>query len=611
MADDIFYKDELREKQYNRETGEQKMEFIQGKWQLDDLYPADDKKVFHSDLELLQKKTEAFENYRAELKPEITPERFTEILKDYEELNELARKLGGFTSLQVSADTQDTALLSQMVQTRTVITGLSNRIMFFELWFQSLSDEEAKPLIRAAKGSQYFLSELRQTKPHMLSEGEEKIINVKNTTGSGAMVNIYNAITNRYVFNVKIDGEEKKMTRGELMSYVHGPDRSIRSAAYAELYRVYGNDSAILGQIYQSIARDWDQENLGFRKYTTPISARNLRNDIPDEVVELLLSTCQKNKQVFADFFKLKKNMIGIDEMHRYDLYAPIAADESKVSFDEAYHTVLESYNEFDPDFAEMAERVYKHHHIDSEIRHGKRSGAFCSTITPKLTPWVLVNFQGRSDDISTLAHELGHAIHSMSAADKNIFEQHSCLPLAETASTFGEMLLSDYLEKRVSDKNILKSMLAKQIDDNYATIQRQSYFALFEKQAHQMIADGADVNQLSDAYLANLKDQFGDSMVVDDYFRWEWISIPHIYHTPFYVYAYSFGQLLVLALYNQYKTEGKSFIPRYKEMLHKGGSQRPAELLLDAGFDFTKESFWQGGFDILKEKVERLKTLS
>ena len=172
-------------------------------------------------------------------------------------------------------------------------------------------------------------------------------------------------------------------------------------------------------------------------------------------------------------------------------------------------------------------------------------------------------------------------------------------------------MLLSDYLEQRVDDKKVLCNMLVKQMDDNYATIQRQSYFALFEKQAHGMIADGADVNALSEAYLDNLRDQFDGSMIVDDYFRWEWISIPHIYHTPFYVYAYSFGQLLVLALYNTYKSEGKSFIPRYKEMLHKGGSQRPADLLMDAGFDFTQESFWQGGFDILKGKVERLRTLT
>lgn len=297
--------------------------------------------------------------------------------------------------------------------------------------------------------------------------------------------------------------------------------------------------------------------------------------------------------------------------MHRYDLYAPLGTDENRVSFDKAYKTVLESYNAFDPDFAEMAERVYKQKHIDSEIRHGKRSGAFCYSITPDITPYVLVNYQGRMDDISTLAHELGHAIHSLCAADKNVFEQHACLPLAETASTFGEMLLSDYLLERVTDKNILKTMLAKEIDDNYATIQRQAYFCLFEKEAHEMFYRGANANELAAAYLDNLKDQFGDSMVIDDYFKWEWISIPHIFHTPFYVYAYSFGQLLVLALYNQYKTEGRSFIPRYKEMLHKGGSQRPADLLLDAGFDFTKESFWQGGFDILQIKVERLKNLA
>lgn len=587
------------------------MEFIQSKWQLDDLYKEFDTEAFQKDIEILKEKASSFEAFRPELKNGLKPERFLEIFKSFEELNELEHKLGGFTQLQVSADTQDSALLSQMVQTRSVITEVSNKTMFFTLWFRGLSDKDAAPYIEAAEGSRYYLNSLRLRKPYMLSEAEEKLINVKNMTGSAAMINVYNAITNRYVFNVTIDGEEKHLTRGEVMSYAHSAKREERKAAYEELYRVYGNDGNILGQIYQSIARDWDQENLNFRNYNTPISVRNLYNNIPDDVVDLLLSTCQKNKNVFADFFRLKSKLLGLDELHRYDLYAPLASDESKVSFDEAYKTIIKSYNEFDPEFAEMAERVYKHHHIDSEVRHGKRSGAFCQTVLPQFTPWVLVNFQGKEDDTSTLAHELGHAIHSMMAADKNVFEQHSCLPLAETASTFGEMLLSDYLEQRVTDKKVLSNMLIKQMDDNYATIQRQSYFALFEKQAHKMIADGADINALAEAYIENLRDQFGDSMIVDDYFRWEWVSIPHIYHTPFYVYAYSFGQLLVLALYNTYKEEGKSFIPRYKEMLHKGGSQRPADLLLDAGFDFTKESFWQGGFDILKGKVERLKTLT
>ena len=586
------------------------MEFIQGKWSLDDLYPEGNKEAFQAELDQLKQKAEAFTAVRGELQASLEPKRFLEILKDYEAINEISRKLGGYTSLQVSADTQNAAYLSQMVQTRAALTEVSNQVMFFELWFRGLSDEEAAPFLTVADGYRYFLSSMRNEKPHTLTEGEEQIINVKNMTGRSAMVNVYNAITNRYVYDLTIGGEVKHLTRGELMSYARSANREERKAAYEELYRVYGNDSNILGQIYQSIARDWDQENQNFRHYSTPISARNLWNDIPDEVVDLLLSTCQKNKEVFADFFRWKKDQLGVNELHRYDLYAPVSEDNSSVSFDEAYHTVLKSYNAFDPDFAEMAERVYKAHHIDSEIRHGKRSGAFCSTITPKNTPWVLVNFQGKNDDISTLAHELGHAIHSMCADDKNIFEQHACLPLAETASTFGEMLLSDYLEQRVTDQTVLRNMLAKEIDDNYATIQRQAYFALFEKKAHQMICEGADTDKLAAAYLENLQDQFGDSMVVDDHFKWEWISIPHIFHTPFYVYAYSFGQLLVLALYNQYKIEGKSFIPRYKEMLHKGGSQRPGDLLLDAGFDFTKESFWQGGFDILKGKVERLKSL-
>ena len=587
------------------------MEYIQSKWQLDDLYPDDYKEAFQADIETLRNKIEKFTLYRAELKLDIAPKRFVQILDEFAELNELGHKLGGFTHLRAAADTQDTAILSLMGQTQAVLTEAFNKVMFFELWIRSLEDNEAAPLIEAAEGNRYYLESLRLGKPHMLSEAEEKIINLKDMTGSAALENIYSSITNRYVFNITINGEEKHLTRGEVMSYAHSHKREERKAAYEELYRVYGNDGNILGQIYQSIARDWCSEGLGLRRYSTPISVRNLHNDIPDEVVDLLLETCRKNRSVFQDYFRLKRQLIGVDELHRFDLYAPIASDDSHVSFDEALKTVLKSYNEFDPDFAKMAERVYKEHHIDSEVRHGKRGGAFCSTITPKFTPWVLVNFQGKNDDVSTLAHELGHAIHSMSAEDRSVFEQHSCLPLAETASTFGEMLLSDYLERRTDDKKVLSSMLVKQIDDNYATIQRQSYFALFEKEAHRMILEGADVDELNAAYLANLQEQFGDSMVVDDYFKWEWVSIPHIYATPFYVYAYSFGQLLVLALYNQYKIEGKSFIPRYKEMLHKGGSQRPADLLKDAGFDFTKESFWQGGFDILKGKVERLISLS
>ena len=587
------------------------MEYKLGKWSLADLYPDDYKASFNHDLEKLTALVNDFENVRGELNDAIPGERFAEIMKDYDAIVSLEYKLFGFCSLRFEADTQDSSALSLMGQTDAVITELGNRVLFFDLWWTKLADEPAARLIAACPENAYFLSAMRLSKPYTLNESEEKIINIKNSTGASALDNIYSSITNRYVFKMTVDGEEKSLTREGLMVYARSDKPELRKAAYEELYRVYGDDGNILGQIYQNICRAWDQENLGIRGYKSPIAARNLGNDIPDNVVDLLLETCRKNKDVFIDYFKLKKELLGLDEFHRRDLYAPMKTDTTKISFDEAFKTMLASYNNFDPEFAKMAERVYNEHHIDSEPRHGKRGGAFCETLGPNYTPWVLLNFQGRAEDTSTIAHELGHAIHSMSAEDKTIFQQSSCLPLAETASTFGEMLLADYMQSTVTDKAVLRDMLIKQLDDNYATIQRQAYFALFEKEAHRMIGEGADIDELNAAYLANLNEQFGDAVVVDDYFKWEWVSIPHIFATPFYVYAYAFGQLLVLALYAQYKKEGKSFIPRYKEMLHKGGSQRPQDLLLDAGFDFTKEAFWQGGFDILKEKVEKLREIT
>ncbi len=587
------------------------MEYKLGKWSLADLYPEDYKASFNKDLEQLRSMVGTFEQYRAELSDELSGERFAQIMKDYDAIVTLEYKLYGFCSLRFEADTQDSSALSLLGQTEAVITELGNRILFFDLWWTKLADEPAARLIASCPQNAYYLSAMRLSKPYTLNESEEKIINIKNSTGASALDNIYSALTNRYVFKLTLDGEEKQLTREGLMVYARSDRAELRAAAYEELYRVYGKDGNILGQIYQNICRSWDQECLGIRGYKSPMAARNLGNDIPDDVVDLLLETCRKNRHVFIDYFKLKKELLGLDELHRRDLYAPMKSDTTRISFDEAFKTMLAAYNSFDPEFANMAERVYNEKHIDSEPRHGKRGGAFCETLGPTYTPWVLLNFHGRAEDTSTIAHELGHAIHSMSAEDKTIFQQSSCLPLAETASTFGEMLLADYLQRTVTDSSVLRDMLIKQLDDNYATIQRQAYFALFEKEAHRLVSAGADIDELNAAYLANLKEQFGDALVVDDYFKWEWVSIPHIFATPFYVYAYAFGQLLVLALYAQYKKEGKSFIPRYKEMLRKGGSQRPQDLLLDAGFDFTKESFWQGGFDILNEKVAKLREIT
>ncbi len=462
----------------------------------------------------------------------------------------------------------------------------------------------------AAGDYRYWLEALLLEKPYTLSEPEEKVINLKDVNGTQALVTLYQSITNRYTFQVKIDEEVKELTREELRVYVHSPNPDHRAAAYQEMHRVYAIDAPILGQIYQYISRDWRSESLDLRGYKTPIAVRNLANDVPDEVVDTLLSVCQENAALFRRFFALKARWLGVDRLRRYDIYAPVVKTEKTYGFGQAVDMVLESFRTFDPRIADLARRVFDGNHFDSEVRKGKRSGAFCATVEPDLTPWVLQSYNGRLDDVTTMAHELGHAVHAMLADHHAALTQHASLPLAETASTFGEMLLVDCLLAEDPDPALQRDLLYRQMDDAYKTIMRQAYFALFERTAHDLIHQGGSVDDLSETYLANLQDQFGDSLDLSDDFRFEWVEVPHFYFAPFYVYAYAFGQLLVLSLYRQYKEEGELFKPRYIEILAAGGSDSPARILEGAGIDTHTASFWQGGFDVLKASLDRLEAI-
>jgi oligoendopeptidase F len=451
---------------------------------------------------------------------------------------------------------------------------------------------------------------MRHFKPHTLSESEEKVINLKNSTGSNALHNLYDAITNRYVFKLSVAGEEKELTRGELMVYARDSDPDLRMKAYQELNRVYSQDGSVLGQIYQTLVRDWRLEQVGLRSFAEPIAARNLANDIPDPVVETLLQVCQANAGIFQRYFRLKARLLGMPRLRRCDVYAPVSKSSKTYDFAAAVDLVLESFQQFDPHIAAQASKVFESGHLDSQVRRGKRGGAFCATITPELTPWVLLNYQGRAEDVATMAHELGHAIHSLLARHHTLFTQQSSLPLAETASTFGEMLLVDRLLSQEGDPGVRRDLLFKQVDDAYGTILRQAFFALFERQAHEMLQQGATTDEISAAYLENLHSQFGEAVEVGEEFRWEWVSIPHIYQVPFYVYAYTFGQLLVLSLYQQFKSEGEGFKPRYQKILSAGGSEAPVKILSEAGIDVYSAGFWQGGFDVVGRLVEQLEAL-
>ena len=584
--------------------------YQQTAWRLSDLFTGFDDPNIAKTYQLLEEMVSKFEEYRDSLTPGIDTSLFMDIVKGMEAIQKLGTRIGGFAELAFAANTQDQKAQIAIAQFEQFAAEMSNRTLFFNLWWKALDDTNSERLMSSSGDYRYWLQQMRNFKQFTLSELEEKVINIKNVSGVSALNMLYDSITNRYVFKLTVDGEEKELTRGELMAYVRGSDPDLRARAYQELYRVYENDGPILGQIYQALVRDWRNENLGLRGFSSPMSVRNLVNDIPDEVIDTLLEVTRQNISIFHRFFNLKAKLLGLEKLRRYDVYAPISESDKRYSFDVAAEMTFKAYHDFDPEFAAKAKRVFDENHLDSEVRKGKMSGAFCATLLPELTPWVLLNYQGKADDVATMAHELGHALHSMMAEEHTAFTQHACLPLAETASTFGEMMLTDRLLEQETDEDVKRDILFRQIDDAFATIIRQIYFAIFEVQAHDMVINNASIDELSQAYLNNLKEEFGDAVTLSDEFRWEWVSIPHIYSTPFYVYAYAFGQLLVFALYKQYKIEGETFKPKYKQILSAGGSIAPVQLLSEAGIDISQAAFWQGGFDVIDEMVKRLENM-
>jgi len=572
--------------------------------------PAHEGKEFEHILAELEQQVAQFEASRERLSPEISDTEFLDVMRLYEVIYATGARLIAYAQLWFSEDTQNQEAVGFMGRMEQLSAEMQNRTLFFSLWWKELDEEPAQRLLAVSGDYAYYLESMRRFKPYTLSEPEEKVINLKDVNGASALVNLYEMITNRFSFKLEVDGEVKEMTRAELSQYARDPSPEVRAAAYQELYRVYSEQGTVLGQIYSNIVRDWASENVTLRGFDSPISVRNLGNDIPDPVAETLLNVCRENMPLFHRYFRLKARWLGVDKLRRYDVYAPLRTAERTYPFTEAVDLVLDSLTQFSPTLAGHARRVFADNHVDSEIRPGKRGGAFCYGVLPGLTPWVLANYVGKTDDVLTLAHELGHSVHALMAADHSTLTFHSALPLAETASVFSEMLMVDRLRDAERDPAVLRDLLVTVLDGAYATVARQAYFVLFEIEAHRRATAGATTDDLCALYLDNLREQFGDSVTLSDDFRWEWIAIPHIYEAPFYCYAYSFGQLLVLALYRQYKNEGKSFVPRYEKILAYGGSASPAHIVGEAGFDMASPDFWQGGFDVLQGLMDELEVL-
>ena len=587
-------------------------EYTLSKWSLDDLLKNPTRSTFDKKLAELNNYAREFEKQKKFLNKKITSKKLLELIHKIEHITEKSSIIGGYASLQYSENTQSDEATSLLTRISQFGSEIENRLLFFDLWWKKQIDEKnARRLIKSSGEFSQYLEFKRILAKYSLSEPEEKIINTLDVTGASALVKLYDKITNAFVYVVKIDGKKKRMNREELTTLVRNKKSKVREAAYKSLFSKYSENKGVTGEIYQNIVLNLKDEGIGMRGFSSPIMIRNIANNVDEKTVKTLLDVCRKNAKVFQKYFKEKAKLLGMKKIRRYDLYAPRKSNikEKTYSYGKSVKLVLESLDKFSPTLAKYASSVFSQNHVDSELRPGKVSGAFCSTPSPNKTPYVLMNFTGRSRDVFTLSHEIGHAIHSICASKNSILISDASLPLAETASTFSEMLLYDNLSELVSNEE-RKIMLSEKIDDFYATIGRQSFFTLFEISAHQQIANSTTVDEISKTYLHNLNEQFGSSVNVSEDFQTEWSCIPHFYHAPFYCYSYAFGNLLSLSLFQRYKKEGSGFASTYTKILSAGGSKKPENLLQQFGMDITKSRFWQDGFDYIKIQVDELSRL-
>jgi oligoendopeptidase F len=582
-----------------------------GEWNLSHL--VEGKEDLDAKLVNLEQLIKHAEETKAILNPDISSEAFNGVLRKFDAMISAKAVLGSYSSLRYAEDTQSDENSALDLRMERICADADKRTVFFDVWWEKTLDEKnAARLMEGAGDFAYVLEHDRKTSSHLLSEAEEKVIATMNPTGISAIVKLYETITNGFEYTFNVEGKPKKITREELKKFFKSDKAEERKKAYTVMLGKYKKNIKILGEIYQNRVMNWQDMEVGLRRHSSPISVRNVDNDIDEKAVDALLNTCRRNANVFREFFELKAKEVGMRKLSRYDIYMPVKEPDEKISYsyENAQKMVLGALGNFSPTMMSHAKEIFTEGHVDHGIRKGKASGAFCMGVIPSLTPYLQITFNGTLEDVFTLAHEAGHGTHYSAASAHSATTISAPLTLAETASTFSESLLFESIADKL-DRNALKSLTFDRVDDFYATIMRQTFFTVFEIGAHDKIAEGdavtADINKI---YMGTLKEQFGDSVEVPRQFEVEWSAIPHIYFAPFYCYAYSFGEILGLSLFQRYKNEDKSVASDYEAILAAGGSQNPQKLLSDHGVDATSERFWQGGFDYIKEQMRELKRM-
>jgi oligoendopeptidase F len=580
-------------------------------WDLSDLYPSTNSTSFIEDKIKLESESASFAaDYRGKV-ASLGADEMSQALQRYEMIQDIAGRLGSFAYLTWSTDTlkpENGKLLQEMTEFGSKV---NQNLIFFGVEWLAVDDAHATTIIEHPSLSnwKHYLEVSRLFKDHTLEENQEQVLSIKSVTGRNAWVRLFDETLSAATFD--LDGEV--LSEQEVLSKLHNPDRELRRRAAQSLTEGLKKLSRPLTYIFNTLLVDKKLSDE-MRNYPHWLASRNLSNEISDDSVLALIQTVQSRYDLAQRYYRLKARLLGLQgEMADYDRYAPVFRSDVTITWDDAQKMVTESYSGFDSRLGDIVQQFFDNRWIDAAIKPGKRSGAFSASTVPSVHPYILMNYDGRIRDVQTLAHELGHGVHQYLSRKQGILQADTPLTTAETASVFGEMLVFKKLYSTIEDPKEKLGMLVGKIDDTMATVYRQIAMNRFEDAAHTARRNEGELTseRLCELWRETQTQLYGDSITLSPGYDHWWSYIPHFVHTPGYVYAYAFGELLVLSLYEVYLASPDGFSDIYVEMLTKGGSDWPENILKPTGLDIKDAGFWKRGVAAIEKMLDEAEQLA
>ncbi len=576
-------------------------------WDLTHLYMNLNDPIIERDIETIKSKIVDFSHgYRGKLRT-ITPPELLAAITEMENIGQRSKRLTSYAYLNFATQSGNPEAGAFLQKIEETTSQFSKEMVFFELEWASMEDERAKSLLEDPVVGKYrhYLTKLREYRPHLLSEPEERLLEEISPVGAGSWNRLFEKVISQAKFGGKVEEE--------VLAELYDPDRQVRMKAAKDFTEGLTSQLHILTHIFNTILADRMISDR-LRKFPDWISYMNLDNELDEKIVNALVNAVKSRYDIPQRYYRLKKKLLGYDELLDYDRYAPLPISFEKTTpWDEGREMVLKAYSDFSPEMKEIALKFFEGRWIHAPIMPGKIGGAFSYSCTPDVHPYVMLNYSGKRRDVQTLAHELGHGVHQSLAGRQGYFNSHTPLVTSEVASVFGEMLVFRLLlDKAAGSRDEKLSLVSVKLEEIFATVFRQIAMNRFEDAVHNERRDHGELSpeHFGKHWIDTQKEMFGDSVTLTENYSVWWSYIPHFLQAPGYVYAYAFAELLVLSLYKMYMEEGDSFIPRYLNLLSSGGKESPPVLLEEFGISLEDPRFWYEGLDIIDGMLKQMEEL-